>query len=103
MDDQIDRAIEETRAFLAEPPAPDVTRAVMSRIDALEPAPAPRRAGVLERLAGWLWAPRQLSVRPAFALCGAAMVLVLLLTPYVRPGATAEGDSDREAQLFVQF
>src|SRR5688572_5088202 len=104
MDDQIDRAIEETRAFLSQRPAPDVTRAVMSRIDALEPAPAPGRGSVLERLGAWLWVPRQLSIRPAFALCGVAMVLVLLLTPYVAgPDAPADGDSDREAQLFVQF
>jgi hypothetical protein len=104
MDDQIDRAIEETRAFLAERPAPDVTRAVMSRIGALEPAPAPRRAGVLKRFAAWLWAPRQLSVRPAFALCSAAAVLVLLLTPYVTSrGATAAAEGERAAQVFVQF
>jgi hypothetical protein len=106
MNDDIDRATEETRAFLAARPAPDLTAAVMSGIENLEPLPSPRRASLLTRLAASLWAPRDISIRPAFALAGAAAVVILLLVPYAgeRPAMTTQGGEDPVGpHVFVQF
>lgn len=109
MNDQINRAIHETRVFLAERPAPDVRAAVMRRIEDVEPLSSPQRAGVLARFADLLWVPREVSIRPAFALAGAAAVTMLLLVPYLREArpvapelASGPGDS-HDPHLFVQF
>jgi hypothetical protein len=105
MNDEFDRAIDDTREFLAARPAPDMRAAVMSRIATLEPHPAMKRTGVLERLMTLLWAPREISVRPAFALAGAAAVVVLVVglsnnspapAPQIATGAV-------DPHLFVQF
>ncbi len=109
MNDHIDRAVEESRAFLAARPAPDVRAAVMSRLENLEPLACTQRAGVLARLANLLWAPREVSIRPAFALAAAWAVLMLLLVPYVREAAPvapelASGPAGpHDPHLFVQF
>jgi hypothetical protein len=106
MNDEIDRATDETRAFLAARPAPDLTAAVMRGIENLEPAPPPRRASFLTRFVASLWAPREISIRPAFAFAGAAAVAVLLLVPYVgeRPPESTEGAAEpSDPHVFVQF
>ena len=106
MNDQIDRAIHETRELLAARPAPDVTAAVMSRIANVDPLPRARRAGALKRLAQRLWAPQWISIRPAFALAAAASVVLLLLVPYARLAPQAGLQADRgpaDPQVFVQF
>ncbi len=106
MNEQIDRAIQDTREFLAARPAPDVRAAVMSRIANVDTLPSSRRAAVLERLAEMLWAPREISIRPAFALAAAGAVMVLLLVSYLRQAPSAgpqlaEGPAD--PHVFVQF
>ena len=106
MTDNIDRVIHETRAFLAERPAPDLRGAVMSRIQNVEPFAAPKRPAVLERLAQLIWAPRQVSIRPAFALVAAAAVIAVLVVPYlglvpaIAPQVASNAD---DPQVFVQF
>src|SRR5687768_10320596 len=90
MTDPIDRVVEETRALLAERPGPDVTAAVMSQIENLEPAAAPRRAGPFARLAAMLWTPREFAIRPAFALGAAALMVVLLAVPYIENDSTVD-------------
>ena len=106
MNDQIDRAIHETRELLAARPAPDVRAAVMSRIANVEPLPLPRPPGALKRMAQMVWAPRQISIRPAFALAAAAVVVLLLVMPYsrLRPKAGPQGGTaSADPQVFVQF
>jgi hypothetical protein len=106
MTDDIERATEDTRAFLAGTPAPDLTAAVMSAIEHVEPAPAPRRAGLFARLAASLWTPREISIRPAFALAGSALVGILLLAAATGDDAAplpTRGPADTSARLFVQF
>lgn len=105
MNDQIDRAIHDTRDFLAARRAPDLTAAVMSRIADMTPLPSSRRAGVLRRLVQMLWAPRELSIRPAYALAAAACVAILLVV-YVRqlPSSAPQlATAVSDPQLFVQF
>ena len=106
MSDEIDRAIDETRAFLDARASPDVRTAVMSRIKGLEPLASPRRPGILDRIAILLWAPREISIRPAFALVGVGAALILGLVSYrgEAPPVTEQVASGGAApQVFVQF
>ena len=76
----------------------------MSRIQELEPLPP--RYGRLRRLALFLWGPRQVSIRPAFALAAVGAMLVLVLLPYTgeEPSVpTQVAERPAEAQMFVQF
>jgi len=105
MNDQTDRAIHDTRDFLAARPAPDLTAAVMSRIADMTPLPSSRSAGLLRRLAQLLWAPREFSIRPAYALAAVACVAILLVV-YVRPlpsSVPQMTNAVNDPQLFVQF
>ena len=102
MNDKIERAIDETRAFLDERPAPDVRRAVMRRIENLEPFAAPPRVTRLNRFAQALWAPRAVTIRPAFALAAAAAIVALVLVPYqFQPTNVPIASGD--PHVFVQF
>jgi hypothetical protein len=77
----------------------------MSRIAELEPLPA--RTGLVQRLADLLWSPREISIRPAFALAAAAAIVVLLIVPYARqaPSTTAPqlASAPADPHVFVQF
>jgi hypothetical protein len=106
MDEKNDTVIAETRAFLAAHPEPDLRAAVMSRLENLEPFAAPRRPALVERLTQWLWSPREISIRPAFALAGAAGAVVLLLVLYMRPvpsSAPQVAGAVADSRVFVQF
>jgi hypothetical protein len=88
----------------AEPP-PDLAPAVLRRIEALhgvssgdEAAPVPHRVRSTRRLhaaLAWLWKPRAVRVRPAWALVAAAALAAVLLvgerraTPVATPAAAA--------------
>jgi hypothetical protein len=104
--DNIDHVIHETRAFLAERPAPDVRKAVMSLIENVEPFAAPQRPTLVERLAQLVWSPREVSIRPAFAFAAVAAVVMLLVLPYMRPlpsnGPQVAGEA-ADPHVFVQF
>jgi hypothetical protein len=97
--DVVRRAADEMRTFLGARPAPDLTAGVLRRIERLGPAP---RQGRVARVIGSIWHPVQISIRPAYALAGAAGVVALLLygTPERRPAAVSAGEP---APLFVQF
>jgi hypothetical protein len=105
MSDETARAANETRTFLDARPSPDVRAAVMSRIEGLEPLASPRRFGMLARIASLLWAPREISIRPAFALAGAGAVLILGLVSYQgeAPPMTEQVASGGAPHMFVQF
>ncbi len=106
----VERVVEETRAFVAARPAPDLTAAVMRRVQHLRRRPAePRSRDVLRRLAKSLWTARQVSFRfrPVYGvLAAAAIVVLVVLSPYsLRSPAdpTPLAASAAEPQLFVQF
>jgi hypothetical protein len=103
MDDKNDKVIAETRAFLAARPAPDFRAAVMSRIDHLEPAAPPRRPSLIARLAQQLWLPREVSIRPAFALAGAAALAALLVVVPSRDVPPQATTAAADPHVFVQF
>lgn len=78
----------------------------MRRIEDVEPLAPSRRAGMLERLINMLWAPREISIRPAFALAGAGAVAILLALPYVRQApavAPQVASAPADPHVFVQF
>ena len=104
--DNIDHVIHETRAFLAERPAPDLRKAVMSLIENVEPFAPPQRPALVERLAQLLWSPREVSIRPAFAFAAAAAVVAVLVVPYMRPvpsNAPQVASEAADPHVFVQF
>lgn len=105
MNDEIDRAADDFRTFLAARPAPDLRAAVMARIDELEPLASTPRPGFLRRVAAALWTPRDIAIRPAFALMGAAALVMLLLVPYAGQTTDPPQHADRadSPHLFVQF
>ena len=76
----------------------------MSRIQELEPLPL--RYGRMRQLALFLWGPRQVTIRPVFALAAAGAMFVLVLLPYIgeEPAEpTQVAERSVEAQMFVQF
>jgi hypothetical protein len=105
MNDDLEPAIQETRAWLAERAAPDLTGAVMRGIAGHEPAPVPPRPGLVARLMRYLWVPRPITVRPALALAGMAAVVVLAVVPYLgreeSPGLATVAPA--APSVFVQF
>jgi hypothetical protein len=103
MDDKNEKVILETRAFLAARPSPDVRAAVMSRIEHLEPKAPVQRPSLTTRLVRLLWLPREISIRPAFALVGTAAVAALVVVLPSR-GVTPQASSDiSDPHVFVQF
>ena len=106
MSDEIDRATKEARAFLDARPSPDVRLAVMRRIEGLEPSGSSRRPRMFERVAIFLWAPREISIRPAFALVGVGAALIVGLVSYrgeVPPVTEQVASGAAAPQVFVQF
>src|SRR6266704_5175665 len=94
IDTNLERAIEEARAFVSARPAPDLTGSVMRRIEELgvPPAALPVAPGALSRLAERLWAPRRVELqwRPGYALiAAAAVILLIVLLPCGRRTPTA--------------
>jgi hypothetical protein len=105
MNDDIEITVEETRAFLAEQSAPDLTRAVMGEISSLEPLPAAKQPRIAMRWLQLLWMPREIAIRPVVALAGAAAVVVLLSVPYLDrdPDAVTADGGEAPPAVFVQF
>ena len=105
MTHEFDRTVEETRAFLDSRPTPDLRPSVMDRIGDLEPADAQPHSGLIRKAITLLWAPRQISVRPAFALAASAVVALVVVfsierTPAVQPEMAVRATDSR---TFVQF
>ncbi|MGH7513052.1 MAG: glycogen-binding domain-containing protein [Gemmatimonadales bacterium] len=80
-------------------PAIDVTRDVMRL---LRPQPGPVRRA-LAAAARWLWSPRALTLRPAYALAGALAVAAVLSTTVLRPATPLSPPAGAPARVLVQF
>ena len=115
-----EEAVDGALAGLRAESAPDLRRPVMHRVNAL-PRHGRASAPAWKRALDWWWAPRPMTIRPAWGLAVAALAALLLLDPLGRstevpaPGAVAstegvEGargaasaDGVRPAQVFVHF
>ena len=75
-------------------PSIDISAEVMRRI---APGRSPARSWVAT-VADWLWSPRPLTLRPAWALAGALALAVVISTPLLRPTTPAA-----PARVVVQF
>lgn len=77
--EELESTVEETLAFAREASTPDVRASVMQRIAEAEadPAGAPVTAGLgslIRDVLEWIWAPRTVRIRPAWAVAGLAAV-----------------------------
>ena len=77
-------------------PAIDVASEVMRRV---APRANPARS-ILASLGRWLWSPRALTLRPAYALAGALAIAAVISTLPLQP---ATRESAAPAQIIVQF
>ncbi|HKE87948.1 MAG TPA: glycogen-binding domain-containing protein [Vicinamibacterales bacterium] len=106
--DALERAIEETRAFIDERPAPDLTAAVMRSIHQGDLRTS-RRPSFLARATRRVWTTREISFRfrPAYVIVAAAAVTVAaILIPVSKPrsaSAPTQGRSQGSQTLLVQF
>jgi len=105
--DAVERAIEETRAFIDATPIPDFTSHVMARVREVG-APQPRYRNVLGAIAASLWARREVSFRfrPAYAIAVVAVVwLVIAVSPMtLTPSLSRTQSVGTDApKLLVQF
>lgn len=85
-EEALDQALAPVRAGTA----PDVTRTVMERVRRLPPHGSAPGDPVWKRALAWVWSPRPVTVRPAWALAAAAVAAVVLLAPW-REGAPLPG------------
>ena len=95
------RAVSDTRAFIEARPAPDLTAAVMQRVSRIADAEPPHRPGVFATVMRFLWLPRQISIRPAYAVAAAGAVLALFVA--LESQTTTVRTADDASRLFVQF
>ena len=77
-------------------PAIDVLPAVMR---AVRPEPGPARRAIAAA-ARWLWSPRALTLRPAYALAGALVLAAVVSAPVLRPATPGPAAPGR---VMVQF
>jgi len=99
--DEVARAVSETRAFIEARPAPDLTAAVMQRVSRISDAEPVRRPGVFATVMRFLWLPRQISIRPAYAVAAAGAVLALFVA--LENQTTTLPTIEAAPRLFVQF
>jgi hypothetical protein len=105
--DALERAIEETRAFVDGTPAPDVAATVMRRVREIG-APQPRYRNVLSGIAASVWARREVSFgfRPAYAIAVLAVVWLVLPASLLGPDSsntTTQTSATESPKLLVQF
>lgn len=100
-------AIDASLAGLPDEPSPDVSHAVLWRVREVEPVPAWLPEPLIEpwlraaRASRWLWQPRPVRIRPAFALAACAVLaLVPATVQRFQPEPTAVAET---ARMLVQF
>jgi AMP-activated protein kinase-like protein len=101
--DALERAIEQTRAFVDGRPAPDLIDGVMRRVHQLEPAQRPNRPSAFVRLMSGLWAAREVTFqfRAAYGIAAAAAAVALAIAiPGRQPVAMRIEEGPK---LLVQF
>jgi hypothetical protein len=109
--DELDPTVRLVADTLRSAPAPDLAHRVMAQLKGMHPSPS-RLTELRNLVSGsldWLWTPRPLRVRPAYAL---AVVYALLVLPVLKPAVRAPagpgagglvGEDYPAAQVYVQF
>jgi hypothetical protein len=99
------RASHEARACIGAREAPDVTSAVMTRVESLGAPGSAVPRGVKRWLAAF-WTPREVSfrVRPAYGVAAAAAIVVVASLVAARTGSPPQvAATSGDPHLFVQF
>ncbi|HUE77895.1 MAG TPA: glycogen-binding domain-containing protein [Longimicrobiales bacterium] len=105
-----EEALDSALARVRAESAPDVSGRVMARIVAL-PRHRSREPAWRQAL-GWLWSPRPVTIRPAWALAAAALAGLLLVTAIDRgpgvpgpaaPATPVAGEAPVDGRVFVHF
>jgi len=101
--DAIERAVEETRAFVDGTPVPDLTATVMRRVRQTG-APQSRYRNMLNGIAASVWGRHNISFtfRPAYAIAIAVLLWLALPTASLQPGRARNTSTD-SPKLLVQF
>ena len=81
--DAVAHAVKATRGFIEQREPPDVTAAVMQRLNELAPAVPSAREGLLAAWWRRLWTPRQIAIRPAYGVLVTAAVIALVAGSFV--------------------
>lgn len=87
--------------------APAVLRTITQRrtVDVADRRTRGVLQGIVAAIAGWLWAPRTVTLRPAFGLAAAGVAAVVWMTQIASVGAPATGPVEAAAtpQMVVEF
>ena len=100
-EDAVARAVSDTGAFIEARPAPDLTAAVMQRVRQISDGEAVRRPGVFATVMRFLWLPRPISIRPAYAVAAAGAILAFFVA--LERQTTTVPTTEAAPRLFVQF
>ena len=107
--DTLERAIEQTRAFVDGRAAPDLIAGVMHRVHQLDASQRPRRPSAIVRLLSSLWTSREITFqfRPVYGVVAAAAVVMLAAAiPSDRQdqrSAPGAAQAESAPKLLVQF
>jgi Glycogen recognition site of AMP-activated protein kinase len=78
---------------------PDLTAGVLARIQANDPQVSRNEKSMLRGIVRWLWTPRSIRLRPAYATLAAALLLLIMAIPR---GETPDA-LPLPGKAFVQF
>lgn len=94
---EVEGLIDGVLGTFADRPMPDLSAAVLRRIEQTQSSQAvwPRRSFV-----DWLWSPRPLQWRPAYAFAAVALLVALVSMPFVREPAEPLATASR---IMVEF
>jgi len=104
---EMEDAIEAATMSLTSAPVPDFAARVMNALPERRASWRESISGALTSAATWIWAPRQVALRPAYIFGSAFAVLLVVLSLQPFSGGamigSAGGVTVEEQQLFVQF
>lgn len=100
--DVLDRAIRETREFLGSRQAPDLRPSIMAAL--ATPDRDVSATTLVGRLAKLVWRPRQMTIRPAWAIVALVLAATVVRLPMWRANQSVSRASSRvDDRIFVEF
>ena len=84
---------------------PDLSGAVLRRIEALDPTSGRKQpsAAPLRQAVSWLWNPHHVSIRPAYAVAALMLLALGLLLRTPQPHAEPVAAATQPSQVLIQF